>query len=74
MGQILLSVGGILAFVGYIWIIVTAFQKNVLWGLVCIIPIPVIGWIFCFLHWEEGKQPFLVSIGGAIMMAVGKAM
>ena len=72
MDQMLSSVGGILGFVGWIWIIVTAFQKSALWGVGSIIPI--IGWIFCFIHWEEGKQPFLVSLSGVIMVAVGRSM
>ena len=72
MGEMILMVGEFLAFVGYIWIIIVAFQTNVLWG--CLSIIPLAGLIFVFTHWEEGKQPFMAWLGGVILSGVGAAL
>ena len=75
MGGLLLPLGGlVLAFVGHVWIIITAFQKHPAWGIPCIIPIPLIGWIFCLNYWEEGKQPFLVSFAGVVILVMDNGM
>ena len=70
MGLALYSLGCILAFGGWIWLIVVAFTEGgLLWGLGTLF-FPIIGLIFAIKYWDEAKNPFLVKIAGFILMIV----
>ena len=73
MAITLLLVGGLIAFVGAIWMLVVAFRTSVLWGLGCLI-VPFVSLIFLVLYWSDAKKPFLYQVLGAILMGVGFAM
>ena len=52
----------IIALISSIWLIVVAFQKSVLWGVLCFLfPFPVFG-IFVAMNWNVAKKPFLIWI------------
>lgn len=57
----------VLSIVGAIWIIVLAFQKSIIWGLLVLVFAPA-GFVFVGMHWEDAQKPFFIQIGG---MAVG---
>lgn len=68
---ILAWIGCLMIFVGYIWLIVTAFKVGgVLWGILNIFFQPITGLIFCLLK-KAGWQPFLVMIVGIILAGAG---
>jgi len=69
----LLVVGVILSVVGGIWLLITAFQESVGWGLACML-LPIVSLIFVFLHWEESKRPFLIGLGGNLLLIAGAAL
>jgi hypothetical protein len=73
LGLILVCVGLAIAAVGGIWLIVVAFQESVLWGLGSLF-IPLVGLAFVISHWDTAKRPFLVNIGGAVLMVLGSVM
>jgi hypothetical protein len=70
LGMILMFVGLAVSAVGGIWLIVVAFQESVLWGLGSIF-VPFVGLIFVIMHWNVAKKPFLINIGGALLMVLG---
>ena len=73
MAIALLVLGIILSVVGGIWLLITAFQESVGWGLACLL-VPIVGLIFVFLHWEESKKPFLITLGGNLLFIAAAAM
>ncbi|MEQ1604356.1 MAG: hypothetical protein ABL999_05755 [Pyrinomonadaceae bacterium] len=69
-------VGSLVAFVGAIWLIVTAVQTGqttgdkVLWGLVNFFCQPLGGIVFYIVK-KQGLIPLLMVIGGWILIVVG---
>lgn len=64
--------GAILCVVGFIWLVLVAFSKSALWGLLNIFFQPLAGLIYCIAV-GEGWKPFLMMIGGAILFGLGYA-
>lgn len=73
LGLVLLGVGGLTAFVGGIWLLVVAFKQSVLWGLLSLF-VPFAVFVFIFKYWDKAKQPFLVDLGGVVLVIIGMAM
>jgi hypothetical protein len=69
----LLVLGIALSVIGGIWLLITAFQESVGWGVACLL-LPIVGLIFVFLHWEEAKKPFLIGLGGNLLLIAAHAM
>lgn len=69
----LLVIGGLVSLAGGIWLIVVAFQESVLWGLGSLI-VPLVVLVFTAMHWDEARTPFLVSLGGTVLMIAGVAI
>ncbi len=69
-------VGSLIAFVGTIWLIVTAIQTGqttgdkVIWGLVNFLCQPLGGIVF-FIVKKQGMIPLLMVIGGWILLVAG---
>ncbi|HQZ95188.1 MAG TPA: hypothetical protein PLP21_02665 [Pyrinomonadaceae bacterium] len=69
-------VGSLIAFIGAIWLIVTAVQTGqttgdkVLWGLVNFFCQPLGGIVFYIVK-KQGLIPLLMVIGGWILIVVG---
>jgi len=73
MGIVLLVLGIGCCVVGGIWLLITAFQESVGWGVACLL-LPIVGLIFVFLHWEDAKKPFLISVAGNLLLIAAHAM
>ena len=69
----LFYLGGLIALVGAIWLLVVAFQKSIWWGLGSLL-IPFVSLIFVIMHWQVSKKPFLISIAGGVLLGVAAAM
>jgi len=63
MASILLWLGYSLCFIGGLWIIVLAWQKGIVWGLVCLF-IPVVQFVYVALNWRESKSAFFLLVAG----------
>ena len=69
-------VGSLVAFIGAIWLIVTAIQTGqttgdkVIWGLVNFLCQPLGGIVFYIVK-KQGLIPLLMVIGGWILIIVG---
>lgn len=60
-------IGLVIALVGWIWLIVTAFKTNgALWGILNIFFQPITGLIFCIVK-KTGWTPFLIMIVGLVI-------
>ena len=65
---IILLISSLLAFVGYIWLVVTGFRRNVFWGIMVLLFSPITAIIFAALNWFEAKRAFITFIIPAIVM------
>lgn len=70
LGLLIMFVGFGITFVGGMWLLVLAFQENILWGLAYMI-IPFVSLVFLVMFWEDTKKPFLISLGGTLLMFCG---
>jgi len=73
IGLIFLVIGAIISLVGGIWILVLAFQESVLWGLGCLF-VPLVMLIFVIMFWNKASRPFLIYLGGVLVILLGMAM
>ncbi len=73
MGTLLLGLGGIMLFIGWIWLVIEAFKVNILWGIGCIL-LPIIDLIFAIIHWEVAKKPFGIYLTGFILVVLGTVL
>ncbi|HTU68378.1 MAG TPA: hypothetical protein VMF52_20715 [Steroidobacteraceae bacterium] len=65
----LLILGGILAVVGGIWLLVVTFQTSVLWGIGSLL-IPLVSLIFVAMNWQTTKKPFLIQLAGIVLLII----
>ena len=73
--SILGAIGGLLALAGWIWCIISGFQKSgAVWGIVNIIPIqPLIGIISAAMS-KIDWRPVIVMLVGVVLSMVGNAI
>jgi hypothetical protein len=64
----ILLISSLLAFVGYIWLVVTGFRRNVFWGIMVLLFSPITAIIFAALNWFDAKKAFITFIIPAIIM------
>jgi uncharacterized protein len=70
LAYILIGIGLLVATFAGIWIIIKAFQTSIVWGLFTLLcSFGSLVWVIT--HWEEGKQPFLISLGGGVIAVIG---
>lgn len=73
---LLMIVGGLVALVGSVLLLVAAFRVSVAWGLLLLL----LGWlvvptvIFLVQYWPQVRKPFLISLAGTLVWAAGFAV
>lgn len=73
MGLLLMGVGGILALVTGIWLLILAFREHVLWGLAYLF-VPFAALVFVIMHFDEAGKPFLGNVGACALFMVGLSL
>jgi hypothetical protein len=68
-GFVLAGIGGLIAFIGGLMIIIAAFRIHVGWGLGCIF-VPFVSIVFIIAHWSEAKRGVLIWIPGIIIAGI----
>ena len=75
LGILLFAIGGIVALISGIQLLILAFRASILWGLGSLL-VPFVSLIFIITHWDEAKTPFLRGllsipfyVGGALLLA-----
>ena len=54
---------GLVATIGGLWFLVTAFSEGLLWGLGTLF-VPFVGLFFLILHWNKASKPFFTYFLG----------
>lgn len=71
IGGLALGFGGLLAFIGWIWLVVLGFkQGGALWGILIILFSWMAGLVFCIMH-KTGWVPLILMIVGGVIAGVG---
>jgi hypothetical protein len=63
-------IGGVLAIVGYVLVLIEAWQYGILWGLGTLI-FPLVELFFVAFHWRKTRRGFLIQILGFFFMIIG---
>ena len=73
--SILVTIGGILTLVGWLWAIINGFQTSgALWGIINIIPIqPIIGVVSAAMK-KISWNPVFVMLAGVVLSLVARAI
>lgn len=71
IGLGVMGIGGLIAFIGWIWLIVIGFKEGgPLWGILIIFFSWIAGLIFCIMN-KTGWVPLALMIVGGIISGVG---
>ena len=55
--------------VGWVWLLVVAFQESPMWGIGLLVAPSLVGWIFAGTHLDKAAIPFgLHFFGGVLVM------
>ncbi len=73
VGNILLGIGFIGAVICALWMLILQFQTSIFWGLACLF-IPLVALLWLVMYWEDGKYPFLYSLGFLVLIFAGTFM
>lgn len=73
LGMLLLGLGGLIAFVGSIMILIEAFKTSILWGLGSIF-IPFVGLVFVAMHWQRASRGFMIWAAGFVLILIGSVL
>lgn len=66
-----MGLGGLIAFIGWVWLLVVGFKEGgVLWGIVIFLFSGIGGLIFCIVH-KNGWAPFIMMIVGGVIASLG---
>jgi len=58
---------------GYVWLLIVAFSRSTLWGVLVFFFSPIAAAIFAVKFWDESRKPFLVysgSIAGCFLLGI----
>ena len=69
MYTLLGAIGAVLAFIGWVMLVITAFRQGILWGLLVLFCHPVFPILFAILHWSATRRWALMYIVGTLLMA-----
>ncbi len=71
VGTLAMGLGGLIAFIGWIWLVVIGFkQGGALWGILIILFSWLAGLVFCIMY-KTGWIPLVLMLLGGIVAGVG---
>jgi hypothetical protein len=68
-----LILGWLAGFLGTLWIIVLAWQRSVLWGLIFLL-VPIVQLVYIVAYWKEAKEGFFLRIFGFTLVIIATLM
>lgn len=60
---LLMPVLGLAALAAFIWLVVVAFQRSAMWGVLVLLFSPITAIVFAVMYWDDSKKPFLAYVG-----------
>ena len=63
----LFTLAWILSLVGYLWLVVVAFKRSVLWGVLVLFFSPITAIIFSLMNWFDARKAFIVYISSFVL-------
>jgi len=71
VASIVLLITGLVVFlIGNIGFLIAAFRAGVFWGLSTMF-LPLVSFVFLFVHWKTAARPFLVILSGVAVVLLG---
>ncbi|HJZ54941.1 MAG TPA: hypothetical protein VKE74_08270 [Gemmataceae bacterium] len=70
---VLLVLGGLVALVGYVWILIAAFTESIPWGVGMLFISPL-ALVFGVLKWDELKVPTILFAAGGAVYILGRVL
>ena len=70
LGMILFGVGALGTLVFGIWLLVTAFQKSIVWGLAYMF-LPFASLVYVVMNWDRASKPFLMGLAASGVFVAG---
>lgn len=67
---ILLISGLVVFLIGSFGFLIATFRAGILWGLSCVF-LPLVSFIFLFVHWKTAAKPFLITLLGTAILFLG---
>ena len=65
-----LLIAGLLNFAAFIWLLITAFKRSIVWGLLVFFFSPLTALLFAITNWYDAKKPFLAYLLTTILMLI----
>ncbi len=73
LGYIVLVLGLLVWLYGELRFLVVAYQRHLAWFFGCLF-VPLVPWIFLFMHWKATIGPFVLAMAGLLITGVGAWM
>ena len=70
IGAVLIIVGAFFYMLGYLKVLIIAFQEGTVWGIASLL-FPLVGLAFVLTYWERARSPFLIGLSGVVFMIGG---
>ena len=71
MGGIIFTIGGLICLVAYIMILIQAFKKSIVWGLVVLLLCWLGMLIFAIMNLPTAKKALLIFLVGFVLEVIG---
>lgn len=65
-GLVFAMIGGLMSFIGSIWVLVLAFRRHIGWGLAGLL-IPFALMVFGVMNWSETQEGMMLTIVGTVV-------
>ncbi len=62
--------GGTAALIGWIWLLVVAFQESPLWAIGLLLAPSLVGWVFAGTHLDRAAVPFALHFFGGVLVLI----
>jgi hypothetical protein len=73
MDVVLLGLGGILAIIGYVWLLIAAFSESIGWGIGSLL-CGIVALIYGVMKWDELKVPVILYVAGGVLYGIGRVI
>lgn len=73
LGSVVMLLGGGVMLLAQLWVLVAAFKKSIVWGLLVLF-LPFVSLIFIVLYFGDMKFPVMMYVIGIVLALAGGGM